>query len=620
MSNEPKDKSEISGGSVIDGLVGLYEKLRSVGWWAVVLAVVVAGVIVVEVVEFLRRQLTDSMAVDAGLIYLVLGIVFGAGVLTVVVRRVFSDSPFHRAVAAIVATGYVLVLLLIGWSTEANWPLELALWAGGGGLVIFGVMYRSREDPIGRVVYGTLALVAVTAIPLIELEERGVIAAGDSVGPLWFVGCAWLAGLLLARRTEIYGERRWIENIPRSKAKGVMIGDNELVGEVRANSPLTAPYSQRDCIYYRSVLQEERERSVDDGERTETFWVTLESDTARTGFELHDETGSIYVDPDGAELNIGERIVDDTFRSTDRRRGMRAGRGHQEGTTTGRRRRRESIIEDGTTVHILGYARIRDDGEGLEIADDEAGRLFEISTDSRHSIIAGRRVSQSMTSVLAFLVWAAAPVVPMWDFEIFAGQPLMASVLMVLWLAIGLGWASLGPLRVIYNGLVALEHRRQRARSMLDVEYQRRASLIPKLAELVEAFASGEEAIQRQLAKLRNRHSGGDPDSMELEAVDKAVDEQTRALHRLFAITEQTPELKSDTHFQTLLQELTRCEDKIALARTYFNDSVERLNNRVKTFPDLLVAPIAGVGSSRYLEFEGVRGGGQGRLGTDGSR
>ncbi len=608
MSDELEDGSEASGNSVIDRVVALYEKLRSVGSWAVVLAAVVALVIAAEIVQFARRRLTgltESVAVDAGLLYLVAGIAIGAGVLAVVVRRVFPDSPFRRGVAAAVAAGYAMVLLLIGWSTEAGWPLELALWAGVGGLLICGVMYRFREDAIGRVVYGTLALIAVTAIPLIELEERGVMAAGDAVGPLWFVSCAWLAGLLLARRTGIYGERRWIENTPRSSAEGVMIGDNALEGTARAVSPLVAPYSQRDCIYYDSVLQEERERSIDgDGDRTEKFWVTLESDSARTGFELRDETGRIYVDPAGAELNTGERVVDDVFQSSERRRGMRVGSGHQEGTTTGRRRRRESIIEDGTTLHVLGYARIRDDGEALEIADDDAGHLFEISTDSRQSVISDRRVSQAMTSVLAFLVWAAAPVVPLVDLEIFAGQPVMAGALMVAWLAIGLGWAALGPLLVIYNGLVDLKNRRERARSMLDVEYQRRNSLIPNLAELVEAFAAGEEAIQKQLAILRNRRTEEPPDSMGLDAVGEAFDEQTRALRSLFVLSEQNPELQSDTHFQTLLEELTRCEDKIALARTYYNDSVERLNNRVGTFPDLLVAPIAGVGSSSYLEFD----------------
>lgn len=87
------------------------------------------------------------------------------------------------------------------------------------------------------------------------------------------------------------------------------------------------------------------------------------------------------------------------------------------------------------------------------------------------------------------------------------------------------------------------------------------------------------------------------------EQASNAIDGQSEVLDRLLGIAEGSPEIRSDRSFKKLMAELTRCEEKIALARSFYNDSVEAMNRRAQSFPDRLIAPLAKVTNTEPLNY-----------------
>lgn len=117
--------------------------------------------------------------------------------------------------------------------------------------------------------------------------------------------------LTLALGLVVYGftllhEKRAIENVPRSKIRSVAMGFSEISGAARATAPLTAPLTGLPCVYFRYLVEEERSRG-----RNGTEWVTIDKGESSVPFHVEDETGTILVDPAGAELllRVGYRTV-----------------------------------------------------------------------------------------------------------------------------------------------------------------------------------------------------------------------------------------------------------------------------------------------------------------------
>ena len=138
----------------------------------------------------------------------------------------------------------------------------------------------------------------------------------------------------------------------------------------------------------------------------------------------------------------------------------------------------------------------------------------------------------------------------------------------------------------LYNRLVGLRLRSQNAWSDIDVQLKRRNDLIPNLLETVRGYAAHEQGLFTALGRARER-------SLQASSVPEqaeASDQVSAALKGVFAVAEAYPELKANENFLALQGELSETEDKIAYARSFYNDAVLRFNNAIETVPGNLVA------------------------------
>ena len=144
-------------------------------------------------------------------------------------------------------------------------------------------------------------------------------------------------------------------------------------------------------------------------------------------------------------------------------------------------------------------------------------------------------------------------------------------------------------LMMLFNGLVRVRNRQERALSLIDIQLKRRHDLIPRLVECVKGAASHEREVQETVAQARTAATGWQKPR---DDRDGALRKDRAVMGRLFALAEDYPDLHADANFQLFFNQLVDTEDRIALARAYYNDSLLSLKNRLKTFPDVLVAKI----------------------------
>ena len=140
----------------------------------------------------------------------------------------------------------------------------------------------------------------------------------------------------------------------------------------------------------------------------------------------------------------------------------------------------------------------------------------------------------------------------------------------------------------VYNKLIALRNRVKDQWAQIDVQLQRRFDLIPNLVETVKGYTKHESETLEAVIKARNTYVSATLPEDQM----KADGELTKAISKLFALTESYPELKANTNFQALQQELTETESKIASARQFYNDTVMVYNNKVAMVPSNIIASL----------------------------
>jgi LemA protein len=126
--------------------------------------------------------------------------------------------------------------------------------------------------------------------------------------------------------------------------------------------------------------------------------------------------------------------------------------------------------------------------------------------------------------------------------------------------------------------------------SQVDVVLQRRADLIPNLVATVKGFAVHEEQVFGEIAQARAALVGAKTPADKI-AANGALDS---ALSRLLVITENYPQLKSNENFLRLQDELAGTENRIAVERRRYNDTVQDYNTYISLFPNSLIAGFAG--------------------------
>lgn len=133
----------------------------------------------------------------------------------------------------------------------------------------------------------------------------------------------------------------------------------------------------------------------------------------------------------------------------------------------------------------------------------------------------------------------------------------------------------------LYNGLVSLNERVNEAWSDITVQLKYRADLIPNVVETVKGYAKHEKETFEMVTSARSAVMG----AKTVKQAAEAEKEMQGALGRIFAIAEAYPELKANTNFVKLQEQLQDVEDKIQAARRFYNAGAKELNTKIKTFP-----------------------------------
>jgi LemA protein len=154
----------------------------------------------------------------------------------------------------------------------------------------------------------------------------------------------------------------------------------------------------------------------------------------------------------------------------------------------------------------------------------------------------------------------------------------------------------------LYNRLVEVRNTTLAAWSDIDVQLKRRHDLIPKLVDAVKAYAGYEQSTLTRVTELRQAAQL----ASEPGQASRAEGELTNALHRVFALSEAYPDLKTSEQFLSLQREITQVEQDIQHARRYYNGAVKQQNVRVESFPDNLVARTFGFGLAEYFDWDGT--------------
>jgi LemA protein len=167
-----------------------------------------------------------------------------------------------------------------------------------------------------------------------------------------------------------------------------------------------------------------------------------------------------------------------------------------------------------------------------------------------------------------------------------------------------LGWFAVVALLALplggcsYNRFVSQEETIKAQWAQVENQLQRRNDLIPNLVETVKGYAAQEQQVYQSIADSRAKLAGARTPDEKMAAAN----EQSSALARLLVVVENYPQLKSNETFARLMDELSGTENRIAVERMRYNQSVQTYNTSRRQFPANITAKIFGFGEYKLFE------------------
>jgi LemA protein len=149
-----------------------------------------------------------------------------------------------------------------------------------------------------------------------------------------------------------------------------------------------------------------------------------------------------------------------------------------------------------------------------------------------------------------------------------------------------------------YNGLVTQEQKVDTSWAQVENQLKRRSDLIPNLVETVKGYASQEKEVIQSVTDARAQLAGANTP----KEYANADENLNGALNRLLVVVENYPNLKSNENFRSLMDTLEGTENRLAVARRDYNESVETYNLKVRRFPGNIMANIFGFSKKSYYE------------------
>lgn len=154
-----------------------------------------------------------------------------------------------------------------------------------------------------------------------------------------------------------------------------------------------------------------------------------------------------------------------------------------------------------------------------------------------------------------------------------------------------------------YNSLQVMDENVNGQWAQVENQLKRRNDLIPNLVATVKGYAAHEKEVFTKIADARSKLSGA-MNQNDLKNIQKSNNELSSALSRLLLIVERYPDLKADKQFINLQDELAGTENRLAVARKDYNNSVKELNAKIRTFPTSIIANISGIKARDYFEID----------------
>lgn len=394
--------------------------------------------------------------------------------------------------------------------------------------------------------------------------------------------------------------RRLIDNLPTSKTSGVFIGLVELKGAAEAASPLTSFLAECACVQYAWTVEEHWSRTVtetytDDKGNTQTRtrhesgWTSVANGGDEIPFNLHDDNGTILVQPAGAKLEP-LKIFDQTCTPLNP---LYYGKGPAGAVSDSDFQRRfvEMGIPLGANLFIIGQARERQDIVAPEIAADKTAPMFLISTRTEEQVSGGMKwgsrgwIFFGLLAAVGFTVWSDGAL----NHDPAARVPIYFAVAAAYFFIGLLAWVWM-----VFNALVDLRQRVRAAWALVDIQLKRRFDLIPNLVNCVKGYRDHEAQLQAELAALRNQLNATPP--------GVAGPDPGAVSGIVIGIAERYPELKADASFLALQKNLADTEQRIALARSYFNEIATHYNTRLEIVPERYVAQLGAMKPQALME------------------
>lgn len=400
-------------------------------------------------------------------------------------------------------------------------------------------------------------------------------------------GGALLALLFIALALRNNSRKRLIQTLPTSRSDGVFVGLVELSGTAESELPLRSQLADVPCVHYTWSVEERWRRTVVSTDRKgrpqvrqEQGWKTVASGTQIQSFYLKDSSGAVLVHPEKAKLHAATLFSHQCGPDDP----VYYAKGPMEAISNTTHQRRFS--EHGFALHqplyVIGRARERSDVVAPEIAHDEAAELFIISSKGEEKVVSGYRAAAIALSVVGLIVLLG--ILVWWDFLQGRSWQLRGW----FYAAAAIGYAGcwmLGWVWSVFNGLIVLRNRVAQGLSLIDIQLQRRHDLIPNLVRIAETLKGHERRVQATLAALRAQTHATTPG-------EPGPDPQALS-PTLIGLQEDYSALQSDQAFLALQKELVSTENRIALARDYFNSIATHYNTCLERVPDSMVASLA---------------------------
>ncbi|MCH4096519.1 MAG: LemA family protein [Acidaminococcus provencensis] len=172
-------------------------------------------------------------------------------------------------------------------------------------------------------------------------------------------------------------------------------------------------------------------------------------------------------------------------------------------------------------------------------------------------------------------------------------KKVLIGILVVLLLCAGWIFGS-------YNGLVSANENVNGKWSQVETQLQRRSDLIPNLVNTVKGYSAHESQVFTDVANARAKLAG----AQNVADTAQASGELSSALTRLLALQENYPNLKANTNFLQLQDELAGTENRLAVARKDYNDAAQAYNAKIKSFPTVIIANMMGFTSRSYFQAD----------------